>query len=1113
MKNFKLLMFLVTSVIVVCVFQMSVYANMRFYGDPGGWVNHDVSIRPFCDDSDHHPDNRTAYETYITVTNEGKTPVSISLRMYTNERKWYGKSYKSYFTEAASTIIKIDKTRPIMEKIIINEVDASKAADVYNKTVTLYPTYTDVNTPGKNIGDKSGNTTYDISGVTQTYQYSINGGAWTNKTGKVTISANGVYKVGFRARDAAGNYSEPIYTSFTIDSSVQDVTKISDHLGKFYNPQNSTPYTWKYKEPVTITAAGDTNPDSLGFEYRINYGPWIKGAIASMENDGIYLVEYRGVGQYGNYSDTKGVTVVIDRAGPSVTGSVYEDWKSVDSYNIDITVTDDFTEVKNVQYFVNGTAKDNGTNGTIKYTVSDEGETFFDVKATDEMGNEGIRNFTIRIDRTKPDMELTGNGKKLVPVEGEAFKFNKKVTVNAKAYDELSGIKTVRYRINKGNWVEGASMEINETGNWDVEFEAFDKAGNSITETIKFKMDLEAPEVTFEGANSIWSNEKSVTVSIYAKDSFSEVDKIEISYDEKEWVEKDKIEISEEGIITVYVRVSDLFGNTDLKTVIVKNDRTYPKLIIKDHDDKEIKSSIEPHKYNKKPTIFTLSSSDTLSGIEIIRYRINDGEWVEGDRIELGTSGNWKLEAEAIDRATNKTYSGIISVMLDVDAPQIDITGSDEVWKSVDGVLVSAEVSDAFSGVKSVEYSVDGSSWKTGKSVRIEDEKETHILFRAIDNFGNESTKEAIVRIDRSKPVLNLNNPGKNPVVSEEIKVVCLANDYLSGINNSSFRYSSDGETWLEGNTAFIKKEGTTKVTFQVDDNAGNRAEISEKVTIDRTPPTISDAYLKESKEDKSQKLPEGSYTDSNSLFLFVNAEDLCAGQKAEVSKYMYSVSLSPLKVNKNETEVLAKDDGGQYIPLERIEKGTNYIHVYAVDLAGNKSGCKVICIKVDRDYPQKPDIASTTHPYAKIPEDAVAARDAKFIVSAEKSGVLEVKEYRYSLYKGDKPLQKDQVSDSSLITFVGLEDNEPGEYYNLYVNLVGGNGRMTRDPSQYRFRIDSTPPKLLKITSGTHPVENQLYSKANASFMWNRPVDFTGGKNVLLQNREFKGQITARYS
>ncbi len=1101
-KNLSVLMIIFAG---ICLFQTTVFANLVVLQSPSGsegkWVNWDVSVKPQCYDGDHSVNSvsKQEYSTWKAISNEGITSIHYSISMdeeYQERYKiggliptWKYRTKHRDITESASTTIYIDKTSPVMENILVDGTDATGLVKNFTEGVKLTPHAEDVYP----VGVK------DISGV-KGFQYSINSGTWTNGN-ELKLSTEGVYEVAFRAYDNAGNYSKPIKTTVIIDRTLQDVTQIADDKGKTFNSQNTSDITWKYTEPVRITASGNSAEGSKGFEYRINDGDWTTGSTLDVTEDGLYNILFRGVGKYDNYSDEKGVTVIIDREGPRMAEDMNENWQSVETCEVNLRAVDELTYVKRVQYSVNNSSIEEAPEGSIVFTVSDEGETPFFIKATDELGNESEINYTVRIDRTKPVISLRDiSGKTLETNNLVPIKTNKSYTVNASAFDELSGIESIKYRLNNGDWILGKSVQINESGKWNIEFEAFDKADNCINSGIlSVVVDVDPPEVTFIGTDGNWTNEKTVAVSVYAVDTLSEVGRIEISTDGITWEEGDEITVSREGESTFYVRVSDIWGNVARKTITIKIDRTFPQITIKDHNDLEIKSTVNPYKYNKKPTTFTLISEDTISGIEILRYRVNNGEWINEDRIELDKSGSWMLEVEAIDRATNKTTSGIISVMLDVDAPEVFIKGTDEAWKNRESISVSADVYDSFSGIESLEYSIDGLNWQMGNELVITDEKETVVKFKATDSFGNVTIKEGPVRIDRSIPVLELNNPS-SPVPYEKVEVSCNARDKLSGINESTMRYSLDGGEWVSGKTAVVVKEGITDIKFEVGDNAGNIATVSEAVYIDRKAPEITEAYLKESLGIEFLKLEDGGYTELDKLLLFVSAKDYFVDQLAEVSHYLYSISFSPTREGVSETKVAAEGGSFKVIPLEALKKGINYIYIYAVDMAGNRSPVKSLCIKVDGDYPQKPEIRSSTHPFASTAYDAVNNRKAVFNIGVGTSGVLEVKEYRYSLYKGEQVLVKDATTTGSIIEFGELEDNAVEEYYKLYVDLVSGNGRKTREPAEYNFRIDSKPPEFLKINSATHPVENNWYNNGQVSFEWNMPADFTGVKAFYYQ-------------
>ena len=164
----------------------------------------------------------------------------------------------------------------------------------------------------------------------------------------------------------------------------------------------------------------------------------------------------------------------------------------------------------------------------------------------------------------------------------------------------------------------------------------------------------------------------------------------------------------------------------------------------------------------------TLTASDAHSGVEKTEYSLDGGNsWQPyTGTIQVTNEGTQTIKYRSTDLAGNEEDIQSIDVKIDRTAPQTTAaangTAGNSGWYKSD-VDVTLTASDAHSGVEKTEYSLDGgSSWQpyTG-AIHITKEGGTTILYRSIDNAGNEEQPHSVnVNIDKTGPtlIISLNN-------------------------------------------------------------------------------------------------------------------------------------------------------------------------------------------------------------------------------------------------------------------------------------------------------------------------------------------------------------------
>jgi len=144
--------------------------------------------------------------------------------------------------------------------------------------------------------------------------------------------------------------------------------------------------------------------------------------------------------------------------------------------------------------------------------------------------------------------------------------------------------------------------------------------------------------------------------------------------------------------------------------------------------------------------VVSLTGSDSLSGLDKIIYKINNGGWNEYKGSFTLDEGSYQLWVVAVDNAGN-TMEDKLTVKVDTNAPTAGCTFNgegteDRFYRSVDLCLYGV---DAGSGVDEVYYRL-GNTGNFGvyKSPITVDSIGSHTVdFYAVDKLGNEGSVES----------------------------------------------------------------------------------------------------------------------------------------------------------------------------------------------------------------------------------------------------------------------------------------------------------------------------------------------------------------------------------
>jgi len=272
----------------------------------------------------------------------------------------------------------------------------------------------------------------------------------------------------------------------------------------------------------------------------------------------------------------------------------------------------------------------------------------------------------------------------------------------------------------------------------------------------------------------------------------------------------------------------------------------------------------------------TANATDAMSGVARVEFRV-DGVLVGTDAAAPYTglwdsaaalAGNHVVEAKAFDNAGLSAASSVqVSIAppapVDVTAPVVSVSAPANGATVSGTVALTANATDAMSGVARVEFRVDGvlvgtdtsapfaASWNSATAA-----PGTHVIeAKAFDNAGLSSASTIQVSIappapvDVTAPVVSVSAPANGATVSGTVGLSATATDDLSGVARVEFRV--DGvlvgtdtsapfaASWNSATAA----PGTHVIEAKAFDNAGLSSASTIQVSI-AAPPVVQFSTL-----------------------------------------------------------------------------------------------------------------------------------------------------------------------------------------------------------------------------------------------------------------------------
>ena len=341
----------------------------------------------------------------------------------------------------------------------------------------------------------------NASGVRWT-KYSLDGGAWTEYGGALTLDEAGTYTIQAYSRDIAGNEeAPPVQLVIVLDGNQPPVAEAG--------PDQTVEANTVGGADVQLDGTGSHDPDGDDLTY---LWTWEDGNGGTQQATGasptVFLPHGKTAvtlvvndGELDSEPDTVDI-IVVDATPPTTTLALACDegdngW-FVSDVTVEITASDrpdpGGTGVAEILYTLDGGAAQRvgiepaTMTASAAFVISQEGVHTVEAWAVDAAGNDGPRaTQSVKIDKTPPETSIIPD--RDPDADG---KYTDPVTVTINASDNVSGVAWTKHSVEGGTCVEySGALTFDETGTYTIEAHSRDVAGNEEEPPVELVIVLE----------------------------------------------------------------------------------------------------------------------------------------------------------------------------------------------------------------------------------------------------------------------------------------------------------------------------------------------------------------------------------------------------------------------------------------------------------------------------------------------------------------------------------------------------------------------------------------------------------------------------------------------
>lgn len=421
--------------------------------------------------------------------------------------------------------------------------------------------------------------------------------------------------------------------------------------------------------------------------------------------------------------------------------------------------------------------------------------------------------------------------------------------------DGVSGVENTFYSLGTGSWTNySGTVNASSEGENTLYYYANDNVGNAEkTKSSRFVVDLSAPTSNHAIEGIVYNSNiiaPSTIFTLSQSDNLSGVNRTIYSFDsgsEKRSSGRIGVSYLSDGEHTLYYYSVDNVKNTETKkSFSFYLDKIAPVVTISINGDQYQGSK---YLYVSNRTTVNLSATDNKAGVNKIYYRMDGGERYDysSDFKYPDVKGVHTVKYDATDNVQNLAANKYKTVYLDNVAPQSGIKYGSPQFFSRDTLFVNKDTKvslfsrDYESGVKQIQYSLDGGAFQNYSQFTIPNEGYHTIKFKTTDNVNNvEVEKTSNVYVDNTAPVI-YHNFSIEPIGSKNgmsiypnySRLYLGATDDHVGTKTIKYSinggpltlYSSASTLDISERNRFLKKKVKYSVRIVVEDKLGNSTE------------------------------------------------------------------------------------------------------------------------------------------------------------------------------------------------------------------------------------------------------------------------------------------------
>ncbi|MBI9098921.1 MAG: hypothetical protein JEY91_10620, partial [Spirochaetaceae bacterium] len=956
------------------------------------------------------------------------------------------------------------------EPRILSEINGiNKKGDLFNFNI-LDAAEGVPNTVRLEAWDKAGNKRSDEFILTREYESIIN---------SLTISDDFVSEI------------EPLKVSFDLETECDVTLDIGDVTGNIVQTQNLGNLKSEEEFQLSTTGLADGSYD----------------LVISTSHDTFSAEEHS-------------VSFTLDNTSPTISITDFDKYiNTEDDIILNFVVTEENTKNISVSLIggdnFNKELSDSADPESFQSISIDptryaEGDYQLQVFAIDKAGNTAVSNHDIIFDITAPQVVFNS------PAAGQVVHGNTAIDLEMTDDSEFDSYSL--YYIN----TQGAMVDISDqsdfsdgniTVNWDsasvgngihngnLAVVVRDKAGNVTTADTSIVIDNNAPvssiiftdEPFLNNGNQYISGTNEIYFTAVPDDIHSTVSSIQYSTDGGSlWTDfSGPLVLSESGNYNILYRAIDNLNNIEeANSYSISVDTAAPdaSCLIS-----EPVYSSNGDTFIAYESLFTITGTDSESGIRSIKYNLGDSNWISyTDEFNLLKDGEIDLSYKATDNVGNETETYYGPLFIDLAPPQtfysIDKPYYESHQRNIIALKEASELTltsidpltDGKSSGLEATYIVENEDQRIyDQPFTISDEIPVEYEFYAVDNIGNtEASTPMMIAVDSLAPVVNVQfskvaYTDDETVYTTSGSVLSLtAEDNFAGVK--AIRTSLNGEEFIEEADDFSWDEETElTLAYYAEDNLGwaSDAEVLN-ISIDDTAPV--------------------TFMSSNMSLVDID------GELYADSRYEFTFQSADAKSGVSETIVEIDGELKSEFPFIFREEGTHIINYYSIDNLGNTEVTKseVIITPIPDITPPVTSLVTSVEPYSAdgmdyYTSDTRISFTAEDILGQFDSYASGVQSVYYSL-DGITFLEYTEGA------YIQLEDE--GRHIITYY-AVDEVGNIEAD-NYYELTIDnSSPETILAFDRDTHlEIDDSLYIYESEKIAFISADTYSGVNNTYFR-------------